>query len=63
MFQEFTRNEMHELRAMLNGDRTPVECPRCGGNLLLALPASRGAKTPHAVQCTACRGRMAIEAA
>ncbi len=57
---------MSAIEAMLHGDRKPVVCPKCGGNLLLALPGARGAKTPHAVhavQCTACRGRMAIEAA
>ena len=54
---------MSAIEEMLHGKLTPVVCPKCGGNLLLALPGARDAKTPHAVQCTACRGRMAIEAA
>ncbi len=54
---------MSAIQEMLHGKRTPVVCPKCGGNLLLALPAARGAKAPHAVQCTACRGRMATAAA
>jgi DNA-directed RNA polymerase subunit RPC12/RpoP len=62
-FETYSAEEVTMIEQMMIGARMPVACPRCGGNLLLALPAARGAKHPHAVQCTQCRSRMSIAAA
>jgi DNA-directed RNA polymerase subunit RPC12/RpoP len=58
--EQFILEHVVWIREALHNSETDVECPRCGGNLLLGTPIKRGAKYVREIHCTACRHRVVL---
>ena len=59
-FFAFTERETLEISEMFADPHARVECPRCGGRLLLTSPELRDGDTGRDVICTGCRGRVEV---
>ena len=58
--EQFILEHVVWIREALHNAETEVECPRCGGDLLLGPPIKRGTKSVREIHCTACRHRVLL---
>lgn len=58
--EQFILEHVVWIREALHNAETEVECPRCGGDLLLGPTIKRGAKSVREIHCTACRHRVVL---
>lgn len=58
--EQFILEHVVWIREALHNAEIEVECPRCGGDLLLGPPVKRGTKSFREVHCTNCRHRVLL---
>lgn len=58
--EQFILEHVVWIREALHNAEKDVECPRCGGDLLLGPPIKRGAKSVREIHCTSCRHRVLL---
>ena len=56
----FSRTDAHRISEMILHPSVEVECPQCGGRLLLGPMMPRAVTTAREVHCTACRRSIVI---
>ena len=58
--EQFILEHVVWIREALHKAETAVECPRCGGDLLLGPSIKRGTMSVREIHCTACRHRVLL---
>jgi DNA-directed RNA polymerase subunit RPC12/RpoP len=58
--EQFILEHVVWIREALHNTETEVECPRCGGDLLLGPLIKRGTRSVREIHCTRCRHRVLL---